>query len=96
MHLPISIHDHKLLALLDSGLTLNFINTGVVCRIELVTGACNLLATVVNGDNVAYTSVARNVAMCIGRDDFLINCFGIKLGGFDLVLGVDYPKLQKG
>jgi hypothetical protein len=33
--------------------------------------------------------------MCIGRDDFLINCFGIKLGGFDLVLGVDYPITSK-
>lgn len=46
MHLPISIHDHKLLALLDGGLTQNFINTRVVCRIELVIGACNLLVTV--------------------------------------------------
>lgn len=69
MHLPISIHDHKLLALLDGGLTQNFINTRVVSH---RTGdRCLQLAS--HSDNVAYSSVARNVAMCIGRDDFLIN-----------------------
>lgn len=43
-----------------------------------------------NGDRMACTSVALNVAMRIGKEDFAISCFGIDLGGFYLVLSVDY------
>lgn len=29
-------------------------------------------------------------AMCIRMEDIIFFCFGINLGGFDLILGVDY------
>lgn len=85
MNLHVYIHGHKLLALLDSGSTHIFINAGVMCHLGLVTGDNNMWVTVANGDHVA-----RNVAMCIGKEDFSISCFRIDLGSFDLVLGVDY------
>lgn len=90
MHLNAYIHGHRLLALLDSGSTHNFINASVMRRIGLVTGNSAMRVTVANSNRVACLGMARNVAMCIGKEDFLITCFGIDLGGFDLVLGVDY------
>jgi hypothetical protein len=42
MHLHVYIHGHKLLALLDSSSTHNFINVGVMRRIGLDTGDSNM------------------------------------------------------
>ncbi|XP_066374518.1 uncharacterized protein [Miscanthus floridulus] len=90
MHLHVYIQGHKLLALLDSGSTHNFINARVMCHIRLVTGDSHMRVTMANGNNVTCTGMARNVAMRFGKEDFTISCFGIDLGGFDLILGVDY------
>lgn len=87
MHLRVYIHGHKLLALLDSGSTHNFINVGVMRRIGLQMGDSNLRVAVANGNRVPCSGVARNVAVHIGKEDFSISCIGI---GFDLVLDVDY------
>jgi hypothetical protein len=59
-------------------------------RIELKISDCNLQVTMANGDHVAFINVARNVAVHIDREDFIISWFGINLGDFDHVLGVDY------
>ena len=43
------------------------------------------------GATVAYSDrVAHNVAMSIDREDFSISCYGIDLGVFNLVLGIDF------
>lgn len=34
--------------------------------------------------------VAREVALAIGTEEFAISCFGIELGGFDVILGVEF------
>jgi len=47
-----------------------------------------------NGDRVPCEGVARNVAMAIGTEEFSISCFGINLGGFDVILGVDFLRTQ--
>jgi hypothetical protein len=39
---------------------------------------------------VPCEGVARDVALAIGMEEFTISCFGINLGGFDLILGVEY------
>lgn len=36
--------------------------------------------------------MALNVTITIGQEDFSINFFGINLGRFNLILGVDYLK----
>jgi len=36
---------------------------------------------VANGDHVVCSCMARNVAMCIVKEDFSIACFDIDLGG---------------
>jgi hypothetical protein len=71
IHLPFYIHGHKLLALLDSDSTHNFINTRVMGHIELVIGDTNTRVMVANGDRIACTNVACNMAMCTNMEDFL-------------------------
>lgn len=83
MRLPVYIHGHKLLVHLDGGSAHNFINARAMRRIRLATGDYNLRVIVANGDCVAYTGVARNVAIRIDKD-FLISCFGIILDVFTL------------
>lgn len=88
MQIPVYIHDHRFLALLDNGSTHNFVK--VMRLISFVTPNSNLRVTIANDDHVPYVMVAHNVAMHIAQEDFSINCFGINLGGFDPVLSVDY------
>ena len=49
-----------------------------------------LQVTVANGDHIPCAGVVGHVVMCIGKEDFSISCFGIDLGVFNLILGVDY------
>ena len=43
-----------------------------------------------NGDRMPCEGVARQVALAIGSEVFTIDCFGISLGEFDLILGVEF------
>lgn len=91
MHLHVYIHGHHLLALLDSGSTHHFLNNGVMRQLQLSTSAHPTMRIVMaNGDRVPCEGVARNIAMAIGTEEFSISCFGINLGGFDVILGVDF------
>jgi hypothetical protein len=45
---------------------------------------------VANGDHVPCEGVAQDVALAIGMKEFTMSCFDINLGGFDLILGVEY------
>jgi hypothetical protein len=36
--------------------------------------------------------MARNVALKIGQETFSISCYGIALGAFNLILGVEFMK----
>ena len=90
MMVPVYIHDHRLTALIDSGSTHNFVHMHLMRRMGLATSTTNTHVTVANGDHVPCGVVARNVAMHIGKEDFTISCLSIELGGFDVILGVDY------
>ena len=91
MHLHVYIHGHRLLALLDSGSTHNFVDAEKMrqlCLVTLLHPAMRIL--VANGDRVPCEGVARDVARAIGTEEFAIPCFGIDLGGFDVILGVSF------
>ena len=91
MLLPVHVHGHRLVALLDSGSTHNFINADLMRRLRLSTAPHpSMRVLVANGDRVPCEGVARDVALTIGAEEFTISCFGINLGGFDLILGVEY------
>ena len=85
------VHGHRLMALLDSSSTHNFINADLMRRLRLsTTPHPSMRVLVANGDHVPYEGVARDVALAIGGEEFTIGCFVINLGGFDLILDVEY------
>lgn len=90
MLLSATVHGHRAVMLLDSGSTTNFINTDLLWRLQLVTvPSPHMWVLVANGDRVPYEGVAWSVALAIGTE-FTIDRFGISLGEFDLILGVEF------
>ena len=92
MLVTVYIHGHHLMALLDIGSTHNFIHVDLMRRLGLVTSTTRTHVTVANGDREPCRMVARNVALHIGKEEFTISCLGIDLGGFDVILDVDYMR----
>jgi hypothetical protein len=91
MLLPVTVCGHRLVALLDSGSTTNFINADLFSRQRLSSVPHPALRVLVaNGDRVPCHGLAHGVALTIGAEEFAINCFGISLGEFDLILGFDF------
>ena len=91
MLLPVTVRGHRLVALLDSGSTTNFINAELFSRLQLPSVPHpTLWVLMANGDRVPCHGLARDVAVTIGDEEFSINCFGISLGEFDLILGFDF------
>lgn len=79
------------MAPLDSGSTHNFIDADLMRRLHLATAPDPTMHVLVaNGDRVPYEGVTRDVALAISTDEFSISCFGITLGGFDVILGVEF------
>lgn len=48
---------------------------------------------VANGDRMPYEGVTRDVVLATSMEEFSISCFGINLGGFDIILGVDFLRM---
>lgn len=91
MHLHVYVHWHRLLALLDSDSTHNFLDARAMRQLCLSMSPHPAMRILVaNGDRIPYEGVARDVTLAIGTEEFSINCFGINLGGFDVILGVDF------
>ncbi|WVZ84102.1 hypothetical protein U9M48_031165 [Paspalum notatum var. saurae] len=91
MLLPVQVHGHCLVALLDSGSTSNFINADLLRSLHLpIDPRPAQRVLVANGDRVPCQGMARNVAITIGKEAFHIGCYGIALGEYDLILGVEF------
>ena len=92
MQVQISINVRDFLALLDSGSTHNFIDSDTADDLQLPrTRAPNSLSvTVANGDRISNVGIYNNLRVQIDTEIFNIDCYSIKLGGYDLVLGVNW------
>jgi hypothetical protein len=91
MLLPVTINGVRLIALLDSGSTHNFLSVATMRCLGLQpSGADQLSVTIANSDRLAYQGIARQVPILIGDEHFSINYIGIDLGCFDIILGVDF------
>jgi hypothetical protein len=89
--LPVSVHGHHVMALLESGSTTNFINANLMRRLQLATTPHpTLRVSVANRDRVLCQDMVRDVALIIGMEEFSIRCYGISLSEFDLILGVEF------
>jgi hypothetical protein len=86
-----TIQGQRLLALLDTGSTHNFIQGAALQKLGLATAAGDQLrVTVANGDRLRCVGVARDVPVMIAGEQYHITCVGIDLGCFDFILGVDF------
>jgi len=89
--LPVTINDERLLALMDTGSTHNFLNGDTMSRLGLaMAGGEHLRVTVANGDRLPCAGIARDVPVIINDESFSITCVGMRLGCFDFILGVDF------
>uniref|UniRef100_A0ACD5X5F1 Uncharacterized protein n=1 Tax=Avena sativa TaxID=4498 RepID=A0ACD5X5F1_AVESA len=91
MLLPVTINGERLTALVDTGLTHNFLSRDAMRRLALQpAGAEKFSVTIANGDRLTCHGVARQVPVLIGNDPFSINCVGIDIGCYDFILGIDF------
>ena len=94
MLLPVSINGHRLVALVDSGSTTNFMSVGLMSRLQLPsTPHPTIKVQVANGDNIPCQGMARSVDLRVGTGQFSIDCIGLTLGTFDVILGFEFLRL---
>ena len=86
MLLLVTLHGERLVALLDTGSTHNFLPAATMRRLGLEpTGGDHLRVTVANGDRLHCHGMAQHVPLSIGDEHFTITCAGI-----DFIIGVDF------
>jgi hypothetical protein len=91
MQVFVTIYDTVLRALLDSESTHNFVDSEVAARVRIVfSGRIGLSVAMANGDRVASMSSCTNLKIRIAEDAFTIDCYGLSLGSYDMVLGVQW------
>jgi hypothetical protein len=80
-----------LVALLDTGSTHNFIDTDVATCVGLaLLGSSGLRVLVANGDRVTSPGCCRDLSVSIGNEQFIINCYGLSIGSYDMVVRVQW------
>jgi hypothetical protein len=91
MVIYVTIKGERLLALLDTSSTHNFIQGATLRRLGLpLSGGDQLRVTVANGDRLPCAGIAQGVEVSIACAPYTITCVGIDLGCFDFILGVDF------
>jgi hypothetical protein len=81
MQVRVTLGTQEFTTLLDSGSTTNFISSAAD------NGA---YVRVANSDRVGCRGLARDVTICIGQEELLINYFSIPLDYYDMVLIVSF------
>jgi hypothetical protein len=91
MQLLVMLHGVKLTALLDSRSTHNFVDTDAAARAGIkLQGRAGLHVAVVNDDRLTSSGSYLGLHIQIGDEPFEIDCYGLALGSFDMVLGVQW------
>jgi hypothetical protein len=81
----------QLMALLDSGSTHNFISTEAATQCGAnISQRKGIRAALTNGDQVESSGICRGLGITIFSEPFDVDCYAIPLGGFDVVLGVQW------
>jgi hypothetical protein len=91
MQLWVQIDDATIMVLLDSSSTHNFLDTAIAEHIGLApqaaTGFC---VAVASGDRLDCSGCYTNLDIDITGEPFSIMCYGLALGSFEMVLGVQW------
>jgi hypothetical protein len=81
----------KFTTLLDSGSTHNFIDTeSAQCAGVQLRDDTGLRMAIANGDRLSCTGRYPNLAIWIGAKPFTINYYGLSLGSYKMVLGIQW------
>ncbi|WVZ93159.1 hypothetical protein U9M48_039163 [Paspalum notatum var. saurae] len=89
MHVPVTLNSRRLVALLDTDSTHNFLNSSIAEELRLLFSTCpGLHVSVANSDQVPCRRRADHVAMTVVSGPFAVHSYPISLGSFDIVLGV--------
>jgi hypothetical protein len=81
----------KLRALLNSGSTHNFIDSEAAAWAGIVFDVQhNLCMAVANGDRLASSRCCHNLKVFIASKEFSIDCYGLVLGSYKMVLEVQW------
>ncbi|MCH90134.1 hypothetical protein A2U01_0011042, partial [Trifolium medium] len=87
----VMIGDRRLLTLIDSGASSNFIASDLVKELELpLVETPTYVIEVGNGEKVSNQGVCRNLTFQLQGVQFQQNFFLMELGGTDMVLGMDW------
>jgi hypothetical protein len=93
MQVFVTIYGAVLQALLDSGSTHNFVDSEAAEHVGIIfSGHVELSVALANGDRVARSGCCTNLKIFIAADSFTVDCYGLPLGSYDMVLGVQWPK----
>jgi hypothetical protein len=91
MQVHIQLGGNRLLALLDSGSTHNFVSSETTGRTSLkLNPRGNMNVTMENGEKVPCPGVYRNVPFTIDGESFTTNFFALPLVGYDVVLRTEW------
>jgi hypothetical protein len=92
MQVQLSINGRDFLALLDSGSTHNFIDLETTAELNLqqTPAPHSIKVAVANGDQISNVGIYNSLPIQIDTEQFIIDCYSIKLGGYDFVLGINW------
>jgi hypothetical protein len=91
MHITVNVGDIALRALLDSGSTHNLIDIGAADHAGVLFHmGTRLCVAVENGDRVTSPGCCSALNINIAGENFVICCYGLSLGSFNVVLCVKW------
>jgi hypothetical protein len=91
MAILVSVNDAHLITLLDLGSTHNFIDNTTTSRAGVTLARLSgMRIAVANGDKLVSSGCCHHMAMMVHGEQFHIDCYGLPLGSFDMVLGVQW------
>jgi hypothetical protein len=91
MQVYVDINSTRLRALIDSGLRHNFIDLEAAARAGIALhDHPSLRVVVANGDRLSSSGSCRRLPIAIGGEGFVIECYGLALGSYEMVLGVQW------
>lgn len=96
MRLPVMIDGLRVVSLIDSGSTHNFIHTELAhhLRLRLEPVRDGLRVVVANGDRIVSPGRCHNLPLLIDGEIFRVDCFALDLCAVDIILGTEWLQLQ--
>jgi hypothetical protein len=91
MQVYVDINNTRLRTLIDSGSTHNFVDLEAIARAGVtLRDNSGLRILVANGDRLSRLGCCRRLPIAIASEGFLIECYGLALGSYEMVMDVQW------